>query len=349
VWSPSRRHFVATLLALPALPALGQPTTAPGPVVVSHEPTELAWILAGLSPLDQGGDSLNRGTPYWRAAEAWFSAHRGHAAITALGADFNLPRLIGNAANYRFGDGPRLIRAPGTRPLWSDADGDLFTRHLPLIDAFARDSRATLFLAQQCATFAEARRTLAAAADFADMQAWLERQFTARPARIQVYVSPLTGSWNFTSLDPLAPSLWVPAVEAPPSKLARLAIALGIFTEMDHNYVNPATTRLGAAAHDFMTADAGWATAAAWSDYDGTELVANEYMTFAVFVAYAHDRSSGEDLRRIDAATRDLMQRRGFARFDRFVDELLLTRSATSATLEASYPTVLARLRTRAS
>lgn len=337
-----RRHFAGALSALLALPAAAQ--SARRSTVVTHAPTELAWVLAGLSPLGRNGDSLHRDNPYWHAAEDWFAPFAQHRAVIALGADFNLPRLIGNAANYEFDQSGRLVRSPSGRPMWNDVRGDLFTRHRRAIDAFARESQARTFLAEQRATLENVCTTLADAVDLADMQSWLELQFLARPAPMEVFVSPVTGGWNFTNLDPVTPRLWVPAIDPPKSNYARFAAVRSIFTEMDHNYVNPATYRLDSSVFAFMTAANGWATAEAWSDYGSCEATVNEYMTFAAFLAYAEDRITGEDLARIETATLRMMERRGFPRFSDFADMVRRERKHGD-TLESIYPAVLAAIR----
>lgn len=331
--------------AVLAAPAAAAPAPR-RPEVVVHEATELAWLLAGLSPLGRGDATLNRQTDYWRAAEVWFAPFADHPAVTALGADFNLPRLIGNAANHGFDLNSRLIRAKSGVAMWGDRRGDLFTRNRSAIEQFARESRARVFLKEQAGALEAGRAALREAVDLADMQAWLDAQFMARPAAMQVYVSPVTGGWNFTNLDPVTPRLWVPAPSPSTSEDAKLAIARGIFTEMDHNYVNPATKRLRARAYGFMTVEKGWATERGWEDYGSPELVVNEYMTFAAFVAYAQGRLNEDSLARLEVAVDGLMVRKGFPKFAAFWRELKLQRASAAAPLEALYPAVLARAAT---
>ncbi|MEQ7154523.1 hypothetical protein [Brevundimonas aurifodinae] len=341
-----RRKFAinAALLGLALHPEPGLAQTPDGAEVVVHRPTELAWILAGLSPLDRGGNALNRDTAYWRAAETWFGAFQDHPAVTALGDDFNLPRLIGNAANYTMNAQGDLTRSPGSRAMWDDPAGDLFSRHRDLIASFGLESRALAFFDAQRDTLEESRSTLAGAVELADMQSWLEVQFVARPGAMTVFVSPVTGGWNFTNLDPETPRLWVPAATRPATPYDRFRIVRAIFTEMDHNYVNPATARLGPSAFGFMTEANGWATPEAWSNYGTAELIINEYMTFSAFLAYAQDRLAGEDLARTETETRRLMERRGFIRFARFADAVSGERRR-GVNLEALYPAVMAAMR----
>lgn len=87
-----------------------------------------------------------------------------------------------------------------------------------------------------------------------------------------------------------------------------------VFTEMDHNFINPLTARLGPDAFGFMTSDNGWASPQAWASYPTAELVVNEYMTWAAYLMFARDRISGDDLVRTESRTiRFMEQQRGFS------------------------------------
>jgi hypothetical protein len=310
-----------------------------------QETTELAWILAGLTPLGRGGDSLNRTTDYWRAVESWFLPVSSHAVLKKIGADFSLPRLIGNAANYRFTSAGGLRRIAGSRPMWDDAQGDLFTNYLPDIEDFVRKSRARTFLARQASALKALREPMYKVYDMHDIQGWLERHFAARPATMQVYISPITYGWNFTNLDAVTPRLWVPAARAPTNAFKRFQLVRSVFTEVDHNYVNSATKRLSSVSYDFINAENGWATSYAWADYPSPELVLNEYMTWAIFIPYAKDRLSESDFGQIDQDTRNMMRRRGFPKFSAFVDALLQLYKDQPGNLEFAYPALVAAMK----
>jgi len=91
--------------------------------------------------------------------------------LAGLGADFNLPRLIGNAANFRFDPEGDLRLVPGSRPMWDDADGDVFTRLRSDMEWFVKRSRTRGFLQTQADTLRQVRATYAANVDVGDMQA----------------------------------------------------------------------------------------------------------------------------------------------------------------------------------
>lgn len=334
-----RRVLLAGLGTSIACPALASSTT------VDLELMEIAWLIAGLTPLGRNGEALSRDTAYWRAVEAWFAPYAAHAVVKALGAEFNLPRWIGNAANYRFVGANSLQRSGPPRPMWGDAEGDLFTRFRQETESFVEQSRARAFLGRQAETLASVRKTLFDAVDPQDMQTWLEREFSARPGPMEILVSPVTGGWNFTNLDASKPRLWVPAVSSPATAYRRFIIVGSIFTEMDHNYVNPATSRLLAEDYDYFTLARGWASPQAWSDYNSPELVLNEYMTWATYLFYARDYLGGDDLRRTEDRTVRFMEKnRGFPKFGLFLEAITKQRAVRRATLEECYLPTLVRL-----
>jgi hypothetical protein len=307
---------------------------------------EVAWLIAGLTPLGRSDGALSRDTEYWRAAIAWLAPYADHAIVRSLGADFNLPRWIGNAANYRFASADALQRSGSGPPMWDDAEGDLFTRYRQETENFVIKSRARAFLSTQAETFASVRRTLFDAVDPQDMQMWLEREFSARPGPMEIFVSPVTGGSNFTNLDPNMPRLWVPPASPPANAHRRFIIVASIFTEMDHNFVNPATSRLHASDYDYFTLANGWASPQGWSNYDTPELVLNEYMTWATYLFYARDRLNGDDLHKTeDVTVRFMEQQRGFPKFGMFLKAMTQQRASSKTRLEECYRPTLVRLK----
>jgi hypothetical protein len=335
-----RRTVLAGLGVCVASPSLALQTN------VDHEVVEAAWLIAGLTPLGRDGGSLSRDTAYWRAAEDWFANYTDHRVVKLLGADFNLPRWIGNAANYSFVGSHKLQRTPAARPMWDDPNGDLFTRYRSETESFLKECRARLFLRDHAETFAAVRKALFEAVDLEDMQRWLENEFSARPSPMEIYVSPMTGGWNFTNLDSITPRLWVPAVRRLADDYDRFIVVASVFTEVNHNYVNPVTSSLSTTDYSYFTSTQGWATPQAWDDYGTPELVLNEYMTWAAYLFYARDRISGDILSKIEARTIKFMeQQRGFPKFGLFVNQLTQHRNSLNATLERCYGPTLTSLK----
>lgn len=303
-----------------------------------HGPTELAWIIAAMTPLGlQSGGIIARNTDYFRAVEAWFAPVRSHPLIAALGSDFNLPRLVGNAANYDFVRGANLRRQQNTQALWGDVSGDLFTTHLTMIEGFAERSRARAFMHRNRAVIERGGIDLLRAIDLTDIRRWLEMQFSARPRTVKLFVSPLTSGLNWTTLEDSEPKIWVPPPrpETFSNPVERFLTIGTVFTEVDHNYINPATSVRRAAVDNMIVRRDDWGTSTVWENYETAELVFNEYMTWATFLEYAFDRMATADFGVFRGRIVRFMEtRRGFVRFGQFADTLARARRQSPIPIE---------------
>lgn len=97
-----------------------------------------------------------------------------------------------------------------------------------------------------------------------------------------------------------------------------------LFTEIDHNYVNPVSSDY-LPQIDSIFGDRGkWAKGNKTGFYPTPFEIFNEYMTWAVFTLYCYDHYAAPDLEEYMKITRQFMeQRRGFNRFSDFDRQLL--------------------------
>lgn len=294
------------------------------------ETVELAMVVTMLSELDPGGQSVQRSGPYAEAVTAHFAPHTDHPLFEALGDSFNLPRLAGNAADFAFNEEGQIIEIDDTGSLWGDTDGDLFRRHLALLQDFADQSDFLAFYEAQQPVYNAALSDLQAQTDSAGMTAWLEDNFTARPGPMRIIVSPLIDGFNWGTLFKPQTRIWVaPPVGGTPasekSDYDRVNDGYSVFTELDHSYVNPATTLiLDQVEPGFSQLDewAGQGTGA--RAYATAELQFNEYMTWAVYLMYAADQLPAEAFGELkEEFVSFMVDRRGFIAFDDFADEAL--------------------------
>ena len=292
---------------------------------------ELALVLAALSPLgedDPDYEPVHRRGDHFDALLEHFGAHRDHPAVRELGASYSLPRLVGNAADFRFDDEGRLVEVVSDGSLWGDRRGDLFRRHLADIQAFADDTEFLAFYDARREVYRQLVDATQALADLEDMTRWLEEQFPARPGPAEVHVSPLIGSHHWTSgTQQKALRIWIrppsPGKKAP-GPVERMSFARRLFTELDHPFVNPLTAERRDVLEVALAEPTDWATERAWSSYPSRELVFNEYMTWAVFLLYARDRLEPSSFAAIRTRTVLQMQmQRGFRRFADFAETLL--------------------------
>ena len=97
-----------------------------------------------------------------------------------------------------------------------------------------------------------------------------------------------------------------------------------VFTEIDHNYVNPISDTF-VKEIDVAFADRGfWAKGEASSAYESPYMVFNEYMTFGTFSLYIYDIYGNEEFEKHIPKMEHLMaDLRGFHKFKEFNQELI--------------------------
>ena len=343
------RAFIAFLVSLTLFAPLVHAQDEGSISVELPEAVELAMIVAALSELDRGGQSINRESRYAEAVEAHFAPHMEHAIFDALGDQFNLPRLAGNAADFVFGDAGNLIERDTSGSIWGDAQGDLFRRHLALLEDFAAESEFLAFYRNQRPTYAAGISAVSDGTDGAAMTQWLEANFTARPGPMQIIVSPLVGNLNWTTLFKPQTRMWVapPSNVRPTAELSdydRVREAYSVFTELDHSYVNPATSRiLDQVEPAFQDLTIWTRPGSSAAIYSTAELQFNEYMTWTVYLMYAFDQLPQESFQLLrEEFVSFMVEQRGFIAFESFADAALERYADGEVTAEDVMPFIAA-------
>ena len=97
-----------------------------------------------------------------------------------------------------------------------------------------------------------------------------------------------------------------------------------VFTEIDHNYVNPETDKYINEINAIFSDREKWTAGKESTGYNTPYTIFNEYMTWSVYLLYCYDQYSPEDFEVINERIINYMiNRRGFSRFDDFHDTLL--------------------------
>jgi hypothetical protein len=119
-------------------------------------------------------------------------------------------------------------------------------------------------------------------------------------------------------------------------------LSRAVFTEIDHNYVNRVTTRHNERVRRVFADLDKWNQQ---ENYRTAEMTFNEYMTWAVFVLYAHDAYEEKDADIIvtRSSVNTMVHHRKFVRFKEFAAELLrLYRSGPERrSIPDLYPAIL--------
>lgn len=300
-------------------------------IIEVNETVELALILAALSDLDRSTqNSIKRNTAYYAELETFFKEFRNHPVFEKLGSDFNLPRLAGNAANYKFDEAGKLYLVEGSQDLWKDSANNYFANNLNEIQDFADKSGYRKFYQSKQDLYAVYVKNTAEAVDEKDMLDWLSDQFEIEVRPVKVFISPLMSGFNWTTLfnpqqriwiSPLDPSEWKDFNEFEKLRYARV-----IFTELDHGYVNPVSSRHAALIEKAMSDPEIWGNTRDAEHYFSPELKFNEYMTWSVYLLYVKDKlkEQPDEFDQIFQETsRAMIKGRGFAQFEAFAKKTL--------------------------
>jgi len=97
-----------------------------------------------------------------------------------------------------------------------------------------------------------------------------------------------------------------------------------LFTEIDHNYVNPISDKYQNEINSSLNDLSKWATEDALSNYGNSYLVFNEYMTWSIFTLYALDNYKTENFEFINNQVElQMTERRGFIKFKEFNQKMI--------------------------
>jgi len=319
---------------------------------------ELANIVLSQTIYGQDANATDRSTSYSEAVDAWFGPHSDHPLIQnldALPVDMGVYYAFRNqAAAWEIRDG-QLI--PGdvyqVGGFWGGEDP--FTARIELLEDYLQTTEAEAFLQDHVDYYTDRITTYEAAVPIREMWDWLEVRFPkegdGRDALV-VRTSPLIGgSHNASTLvlddfseGTMVVPIFVDGERIEPEHVGPLARM--VFTEIDHHYVNPVSSRLqeevNAAVADYGAFNE---KAGEWG-YASPSLTFNEYVTWVLFdVWWAEycDIVECSDAQREAGATEtdDVMLRRGFHRYPAF-REAIAPELAGQNDLEATWLMMLA-------
>jgi hypothetical protein len=160
------------------------------------------------------------------------------------------------------------------------------------------------------------------------MWTWLEERFPARHDCYKIVFSPLVGGSHETcGFSNPGFSETIMFVSGPgeskdtSNKIDQGLLARTVFTEIDHNYVNRVTAEYADGVRR------AFADLDLWNqqeNYRSAEMTFNEYMTWAVFLLYAHDTYDTETFERIsNHVVNQMIHGRRFVHFGQFSKRLL--------------------------
>ena len=330
---------------------------------------ELANIIWTLSPAGKNANNLYRKGDYYNRLVNYFKPFLHHPLFQKLNdsADSYLKNYYDfreNSMAYSFKDDSLVYSGPYYYILGNDywTFNSLFKTLLPLIQDFSSQSRFRIFYQNNKDYYKRLIEEEKKNMPVKDMWDWLEKEFPgAGFSSYKIVFSPLIGSshstqqfWDVEEADKFFSEV-VAFVSGPEhlnvenlttQKKQALASAI-VFTEIDHNYVNPVSNKYTPAIDSIFSQRAKWVSGKKDTKmYPSGMDIFNEYMTHAVFCLYATDRYDEETARFIINQRTILMKdQRGFILFEEFTGELQrLRKDLKQKKIAELYPEFIRRL-----
>ena len=336
------------------------------------EPYELANIIWTLSPTGKRAKDLYKAGAYYKRVVEYFKPYMSHPIFRAL--DFP-DSLYGNKYydfrenSFAFNFGQATPGSVSTKLLFNGpyyyvmgaelADSSLFGKLKPLVEDFAAKSKFRQFYKNNADFYRKEIQRQKELLPMKQMWAWLEQQFPKKKYQsYRVVFSPLIGGSHSTQFystysDSELFKENVMFICGPDrydtlktlSDKQREGLMSGVvFTEIDHNYVNPETNRYAKQVDSIFSKRSIWTKPGSNSDVYGTAMsVFNEYMTHAAFCLYildTYDKATANFV--IDNREQLNVSKRNFVRFKEFDRELIrLHQENKASTLVDLYPLML--------
>ena len=304
---------------------------------------ELANIILYLTECSQKTDNHPSHKTYAKRVEQYFYPFKNHPLIKGLNkkcqaADYfdTYYDFRENSLCYRFQED---FLQYDTYYKWlvfsKEEESTLFRNLAYLVQDFATKSNFRAFYQANQAYYDKLIAQQKQYMPIEQMKTWLEQEFPQRIQSYKVVFSPLIdGSHStqkfYSSDDNFVECLmFINSAEDTASKKQfsekeKEGLQSGIiFTEIDHNYVNAMTRKHIDIMKTVFSDKTHWATEKGLKGYDSAYRVFNEYMTHALFCLYIQEHYAPKEAKTIIKKRIDLMNWRGYPKFEAFNDILL--------------------------
>lgn len=319
---------------------------------VSVEIPEVQELLFVIMAISNKGieDSLiiNHSSNYYQNVLKHFKQFKNERIVKKLErkitSSYNQLRM--DASNYTFDTNNNLIRNPNYNNL-SWGKHDYLKKYLNDLESFSLKSNFRKFFKNNCDYYNSLVKRLHLQASIDRQHQWLENKFGLKHNNYRIVFSPLCNGLHSTNylLKDIIIFVSGPTLNSSQSKtLIEAMDTRMIFTEIDHNYVNPISDQYLLIIKTAFKDRSKWASGKFSKGYRNAYAVFNEYMTWSVFVLYSMDTYSKEDFFIIkEKIEKFMIDYRGFTNFKWFNEQMitLYKNSGEHTELSDLFPEIL--------
>lgn len=306
------------------------------------EVSELTNILLALSVKGrQDSNMINMTTPYYHNVIQHFSSFKNEPIMNWINTQMQLKDetekynfyydMKMDACGYYFTPAGAINQDSSILHMGFNENLNVISDNKKKLEDFAKKTNFRKFYTDNKFLYDSLKLQYKKTLPIKKMKQWLEHHFPTKYNYYKVTFSPLVyGAHSTMSYTDNNFSV-VAAFVAPifyNSKYSQqvngMISARVLFTELDHNYVNPVTDNYRDAVNEIFKKREKWARGSRSQYYPDAYLVFNEYMTWAVFTLYCYDNYSNVDFEAYMEKTEKFMDiKRGFINYQKFDRALL--------------------------
>ncbi len=338
-----KKLFTGSFVFLLFFQGCGQ-SFSPSPEYIAHnknkwnielpEVQELVHIIIAISPTGiSDSNMVEHRTAYYRNVLQTFEKYKNDKIVKTV--DKLLKRgfyshLKMDAYGFLFNEDNRIIKDRTYKKLnWNTTN--LVEPYTKELEAFATKTRFRDFYSSNKKYYDELIAEMRIQMPIEKQWRWLEERFPILYDNYRITFSPLvSGSHSTNRFETDGFKQTVMFICGPiESQQLNANIKEGlmsrvVFTEIDHNYVNPISDQYKKEINEIFSDRSKWTSGKFSNSYASQYSVFNEYMTWAVFTLYALDTFDENDFKIINERTElQMTNKRGFPRFKEFNQKMI--------------------------
>lgn len=303
------------------------------PIQYTIQIPEVQELLFVIFAISENGPKdpflIDTSTQYYKDVISWFSTYKNNKVVKRINKQIfqkHYPIKM-DACNYSFNGQNLLIRNSGYLN-YSWGHKDHVKPFLRDLEEFVRVSNFRQFYAKHRVYYTTLIQQLEKYGMIEEQTAWLNQKFNKSHKKIYLYFSPLSYGKHSTNVAFLEQtgviiifisSPYFPLASQLNEEQKKAIITRMIFTEIDHNYVNPISDQFKKEIRKAFSNRAVWADQTLARGYPKPYDVFNEYLTWSLYLIFAESVFTNETFNFINnQVVTQMSEKRGFVEFQEF-------------------------------